>query len=216
MYQASECLRQKPSDADSLLHGVRIKMHFWYLSSVHTADLCVWVRAPSIYVCVCIWLRCWCRLLDVTRRAYQHDDDKRRQRQRSAKSSEKHFFNSLKANKNLLSRRRRKNSFGVEVMGFMLSVNIFFMLFEKLLYVTKELLLLMLLIFSSASANSAKPSFPSFSRLSLYVVSLQKLIYSMDQLTKFYWDMLRHGNWTVERWVLKFYMRFFIYEAGSP
>lgn len=62
----------------------------------------------------------------------------------------------------------------------MLRVNIFFMLFEKLLYVTKELLL-MLLIFSSALA-CIKLSLSL--TLSFDISALQKLIYSMDQLTK--------------------------------
>lgn len=87
----------------------------------------------------------------------------------------------------------------------MLRVNIFFMLFEKLLYVTKELLLLMLLIFllvcfSIQQRQIAVPfSLPHHSfhpQISLSSAALQKLIYSMDQLTKFYGNMLRHDNWT--------------------
>lgn len=83
----------------------------------------------------------------------------------------------------------------------MLKVNIFFMLFEELLYVTKELLLLlMLLIFSSVLTSMNSQRFKSGS-LSLhhaipsYISSLQKLIYSMDQLTKIsFWNMLRHDK----------------------
>lgn len=81
----------------------------------------------------------------------------------------------------------------------MLRVNIFFMLFEKLLYVTKELLL-MLLIFlvccssiqrqiavppSQPSSRLIHPS-PDLSLSNSAAAALQKLIYSMDQLRKFY------------------------------
>ena len=98
----------------------------------------------------------------------------KKERQRG-KSSEKHF-NSLKEE----SEKRKKL-----IWCIMLRVNIFFMLFEKLLYVTKELLL-MLLIFLSALTDIKLLSLflPKRTNFSVDISALQKLIYSMDQLTK--------------------------------
>lgn len=94
----------------------------------------------------------------------------------------KSVFNSLKE----ATEKRKKL-----IWGIMLRVNIFFMLFEKLLYVTKELLL-MLLIFSSAFATIKLLSFSL--PLAWYLGVAKINLFNGSTYENVYWNMLRHGN----------------------
>lgn len=76
--------------------------------------LCIRVRVPSIYVCVCVCSLFACKLVRVKKGSDEMDEEE----------AVKSIFNSLKEE----SVERRKKL----IWRIMLRVNIFFMLFEKL------------------------------------------------------------------------------------
>lgn len=102
-------------------------------------------------------------------------------------SREKHF--QFIKTKNLVERRKKL------IWRIMLRVNIFFMLFEKLFVRDKRVIVVGAIDFLSSSVLANRRFFFFFTLFS--ILALQKLIYSMDQLTKCHWNMLRHGNRTL-------------------
>lgn len=132
-----------------------------------------------------------------------------KRRREMKKKVVKSIFNSLKEES---VGEGGKNSFG----GIMLSVNIFFMLFEKLLYVTKELLLLMLLIFvffhsASLSLSTASPPPPisSFAKNNLFNGSSCRGCFC-----EICWGMAKHNivlNWSWFRAFAEIVLRSFLF-----